>query len=151
MNATEMAGRIARQVMATDRAAQALGIELEAAAPGSARLAMMVSEEMSQGHGTCHGGALFTLADTAFAVACNSHNERAVAQHCSISYLAPGKIGQRLFAEATERSRRGRSGLYDVSVKTAEGDLIAEFRGHSRTVGGVWFELPEAVSPPAKN
>lgn len=131
---------VARQVMATDQAARQLGVELEAAAPGSARLSMVVREAMTNGHGTCHGGATFTLADTAFAVACNSHGDKAVAQHCSISYLAPAQLGDRLIAEAVERSRRGRSGLYDVTVSRHDGTVIAEFRGHSRTVGGRWFD-----------
>jgi acyl-CoA thioesterase len=131
---------IARRVMATDRAAQQLGITLETAGPGKATLAMVVREEMTQGHGTCHGGVTFTLADTAFAVACNSHDEKAVAQHCSISYLAPAQPGDRLTARAVEVSRRGRSGLYDVTVSRQDGTVIAEFRGHSRTVGGRWLD-----------
>lgn len=131
---------VARQVMAADQAARQLGVELEAAGPGSARLSMVVREPMTNGHGTCHGGATFTLADTAFAVACNSHGDKAVAQHCSISYLAPAHLGDRLTAEAVERSRRGRSGLYDVTVSRHDGTVIAEFRGHSRTVGGSWLD-----------
>lgn len=140
MNADQRARRIADLVMTSDHAARALGIELETAGPGRAKLAMTVREEMTQGHGSCHGGVLFTLADTAFAIACNSHNDRAVAQHCSISYLSPAKVGTRLTAEAVERSRRGRSGLYDIAVTTPDGEVIAEFRGHSRVVGGVWVE-----------
>jgi acyl-CoA thioesterase len=136
----EAAAEIARRVMATDLAAQKLGITLDNAAPGGATLSMTVREEMTQGHGTCHGGVTFTLADTAFAVACNSHDEKAVAQHCSISYLAPAEVGDRLTATAVERSRRGRSGLYDITVTRQDGTVIAEFRGHSRTVGGRWLE-----------
>ena len=135
----EAAAEIARRVMATDLAAQKLGITLDNAAPGSATLSMTVREEMTQGHGTCHGGVTFTLADTAFAVACNSHDEKAVALHCSISYLAPAAVGDRLTATAVERSRRGRSGLYDITVTRQDGTVIAEFRGHSRTVGGRWL------------
>ena len=137
--ALEIATEVARRVLATDQAAQQLGITLESAEPGHARLAMVVRDDMTQGHGTCHGGATFTLADTAFAVACNSHDEKAVAQHCSISYLAPAQVGNRLLAHAVERSRRGRSGLYDVTICRDDGTIIAEFRGHSRTVNGRWL------------
>lgn len=140
-NALDLAQRIAREVITTDRAAAALGIELVDAAPGSARLALTVRPEHTQGHGTCHGGVLFTLADTAFAVACNSHNDRAVAQHCAISYLSPGEVGHRLVAEGVERSRCGRSGLYDVTIRRDDGKTIAEFRGHSRLIGGHWFPV----------
>ena len=91
---------------------------------------------MSNGHGNCHGGYLFTLADSAFAFACNSYNTMTVAQHCAITYLIPGRIGDRMTATATEVSRRGRSGLYDIRVTNQDGDTVAEFRGHSRTVKG---------------
>jgi acyl-CoA thioesterase len=138
--ATAVADEVARRIMATDRAAARLDITLDAAGPGTATLSMTVREEMTQGHGTCQGGVTFTLADTAFAVACNSHGEKVVAQHCSISYLAPAQIGDRLVAVAVERSRTGRSGLYDITVSRQDGAVIAEFRGHSRTVGGRWLE-----------
>ena len=136
----EVATEVARRVMAGDQAAQRLGITLEDAGPGAATLAMQVREEMTQGHGTCHGGALVPFSDTAFAVACNSHDERAVAQHCAITYLAPAALGDFLLATAVERVRRGRSGVYDVTVTRQDGTVIAEFRGHSRTVGGRWLD-----------
>ena len=92
---------------------------------------------MVNGHGIAHGGFIFTLADSAFAFACNSHNERAVAAQCNISFIRPGKLGDRLVATARQISRSGRSGIYDVRVG-ADDIAIAEFRGHSRTTGGVW-------------
>ena len=108
---------------------------------GSATLAMTVGPQMVNGHGIAHGGFIFTLADSAFAFACNSHNERAVAAQGNITFIRPGKLGDRLVATASEISRSGRSGIYDVRV-TVNGIAIAEFRGHSRTIGGVW--VPDA-------
>jgi acyl-CoA thioesterase len=119
-----------------DRASAGLGMVIERIAPGAAILAMTVSEAMVNGHGICHGGFIFTLADSAFAFACNSYNERTVAQHCSITFIRPAKLGDRLVAEAVERSRTGRSGIYDITVRDAGGRVIAEFRGHSRAIGG---------------
>lgn len=89
---------------------------------------------MANGLGLCHGGLIFTLAVTAFAFACNSHGRHAVAQHCAITFLAPGRIGMRLVAEAVERNRAERIDIYDVTVSDATGAVIAEFRGHSRTL-----------------
>ncbi len=100
---------------------------------------MTISEPMVNGHGTCHGGFIFSLADSAFAFACNSYNQRTVAQHCSITFLAPGKLGDRLVAKAGEASRMGRSGIYDIDVFNQDGVKIAIFRGHSRTVKGEFF------------
>lgn len=117
-----------------DGMASTLGIRLEAAAPGTAQVSMTVSENMLQGHATCHGGAIFTLADTAFAIACNGYGEPTVAQMCSITFIAPAHCGDRLTALAIEKSRTGRSGIYDISVSRKDGSVIAEFRGHSRTV-----------------
>ena len=93
---------------------------------------------MTNGHGPCHGGFIFTLANSAFAFACNSHGQRAVAQHCQITFLSPAQRGMRLVAEARERQRGERSGIYDVTVRTEAGDVIAEFRGHSRSIPGTW-------------
>ena len=103
--------------------------------PGMARLPMPVTAAMLNGHGTCHGGFIFTLADSAFAFACNTDGAASVASHCAISFLRPVMLGERLVAEAVERYRVGRSGIYDVQV-TAAGEVVAEFRGHSRTTGG---------------
>jgi acyl-CoA thioesterase len=105
---------------------------------GQATLAMTVKPYMVNGQRLAHGGFIFLLADSAFAFACNSRNERAVAAQCDISFIKPGKLGDRLVATAREISRSGRSGIYDVSV-SADGIAIAEFRGHSRAIGGVWL------------
>ena len=88
------------------------------------------------GHNICHGGFIFTLSDSAFAFACNTYNQRTVAQHCAVTFLVAGKLGDRLTARATERHRAGRSGIYDITVTRQDGTVIAEFRGHSRTIEG---------------
>jgi acyl-CoA thioesterase len=129
-----------------DDASKGLGMEILEIRAGEATLAMTVQPNMVNGHGIAHGGFIFTLADSAFAFACNSHNERAVAAQGNISFIRPGKLGDRLVATAREISRTGRSGIYDVRV-SVDDVAIAEFRGHSRTVGGVW--LP-AAEPDAK-
>jgi acyl-CoA thioesterase len=126
----------AQALWAEDRATQDLGMELVSVGPGRATVAMTVTAAMTNGHGTCHGGFIFTLADSAFAFACNSHGPRSVAQQCSVSYIAPGRLGMRLVAEAVERQRGERSGITDVTVRDEAGAIIAEFRGHSRTVPG---------------
>ena len=123
-----------------DRASAAFGITLKAVSPGAATCEMTVREDQTNGHGTCHGGVIFTLADTAFAAACNSYNMLAVAQSNSITYIAPGQLGDRLTAVARETSRAGRSGVYDVQVTNQDGAVIAEFRGLSRTLRGQHFE-----------
>ncbi len=119
-----------------DAASRGLGMTLDAVGPGSARLSMSVTETMVNGHAICHGGFIFALADSAFAFACNTYNQNAVAQHCAITYLAPARLGDRLTAIAREVSRSGRSGIYDISVVNGAGATIAEFRGHSRTIAG---------------
>jgi len=143
-DAAEAARLSAEAMWADDRATRALGIEILEVGPGHARLAMTVAQHMTNGHATCHGGFIFTLADSTFAFACNSHGARAVAQHCTVTFLAPGKLGMRLEAEARERHRTERSGIYDVTVRdAADGTVIAEFRGHSRTIGGSWLDAGE--------
>ena len=131
----DIAKAAAEAMWAGDRASQSLAMSLDAVAPGSATVSMAVRGDMVNGHGTCHGGFLFTLADSAFAFACNSHNARAVAQECSVTFLAPAREGDRLRAVAKERYRAGRTGLYDVTVSNGTGP-VAEFRGLSRTVRG---------------
>lgn len=125
---------------AQDRASPGLGMRLESVGPGRAVLSMTVAETMVNGHGICHGGFIFTLADSAFAFACNSHGDRAVAQHCAISFLRPGRRGEVLRAEAVERIRTGRSGITDVRVTGDDGTVVAELRGNSRLTGGRFFE-----------
>ena len=125
-----------------DDASQGLGMEILQVKPGEATLTMTVKPHMVNGHGIVHGGFIFLLADSAFAFACNSHNARAVAAQCNISFIRPGKLGDRLIATAREISRTGRSGIYDVRV-TVDGTVIAELRGHSRSIGGAWVPATE--------
>ena len=121
-----------------DAASAGLGMSIVDVGPGRATLSMTVQPHMVNGQRIAHGGFIFTLADSTFAFACNSHNERAVAAQCHVSFLRPGKLGDVLVASAREISRSGRSGIYDVRV-TAGDVVIAEFRGHSRTIGGAWL------------
>ena len=120
---------------AADLASQRLGIVIAEIGPGRATATMTVNENMVNGHGMGHGGYVFTIADTAFAFACNTYNERTVAAGADINFLAPVNAGDKLSATAVERSRRGRSGIYDVTVRTADGTVVAEFRGRSRSLG----------------
>jgi acyl-CoA thioesterase len=135
-----LANACAKAMWEEDRASRGLGMAIESVGPGRATLSMTVTPAMVNGHGICHGGFLFALADSAFAFACNTYNVRAVAQHGAITFLRPVQLGERLEAEAIERVRAGRSGLYDVRVTSAEGGLVAEFRGHSRTTGARFFD-----------
>jgi acyl-CoA thioesterase len=135
-DAAEIARLSAAAMWAEDKASRALGMTIESVGAGAAVLSMTIEAEMVNGHGTAHGGYIFTLADSAFAFACNSHGQRHVAQNCQISYVAPGRLGMRLIAEARERQRGERSGIYDVTVKSDAGEVIAEFRGHSRSIPG---------------
>ena len=127
---------IAEAMAQGDKIHDTLGMERLEVSLGGAVFALDVTQAHANGHGICHGGVIFTLADSAFAYACNSHNDRAVAQHNSITYVAPAKIGDRLTATALELSRTGRSGITDVIVTNQAGETIALFRGHSRTIGG---------------
>ena len=136
----QRAQRVGTLMMADDRASRHLGIELEEIGPGRARMALTVRPELTNGHGICHGGYIFLLADTAFAFACNSRNQRTVAAGCSIEFLAPAHEGDRLTAEATEQHLAGRHGLYDISVRNDTGTLIALFRGKSAAIRGHFFE-----------
>ena len=139
-DAAEIARLSADAMWSGDKASQGLGMEVLEVGSGWARLAMIVTERMLNGHGSCHGGFIFSLADSAFAFACNSHGQPAVAQHCTITYVAPGRLGMRLVAEARERQRGDRSGIYDITVRDETGTVIAEFRGHSRTLPGSLIE-----------
>ena len=143
MTDQELAEACAKAMWNDDSASQRLGMTLDHIAPGAATLSMAITGDMSNGHGNCHGGYIFTLADSAFAFACNTHNQITVAQHNSITYINPGRIGDRLTAEAREVSRRGRSGVYDVRVTNQTGELVAEFRGLSRSVKGT--HVPDAA------
>jgi phenylacetic acid degradation protein PaaD len=110
-------------------------MRLDGVAPGTARLSMTIRADMTNGHGIAHGGFIFALADSAFAFACNTYNVRTVAQSCDILFVAAARTGDLLTATAAERHRYGRNGLYDIRV-ARDDDVIAEFRGRSRTIGG---------------
>jgi len=136
----ERAERTAAAMLANDHASQSIGIELVEIDEAFSILELVVEARHCNGHGICHGGITFMLADTAFAVACNSRNQSTVAQHNVISFLAPGKLGDRLRAEAREVSLVGRSGIYDVRITTQTGTVMAEFRGISRAIKGQYIE-----------
>ena len=135
MDPAEIALRCAEAMYAADPASQRLGIEITDVAPGCATASMTVREDMANGHGICHGGYVFTVADTAFAFACNTYDDRTVAAGADISFLEPVTVGERLVARACELVRRGRSGIYDVRVTRGDGVTVAEFRGRSRSLG----------------
>jgi acyl-CoA thioesterase len=139
----EVARACADAMWAEDDASSGLGMEIVDVRPGQATMAMTVQPHMVNGQRIAHGGFIFLLADSTFAFACNSHNERAVAAQCQITFIKPGKLGDRLLATAREISRSGRSGIYDIRV-TADDVVIAEFRGHSRTIAGTWLPVPGA-------
>lgn len=136
MHQQDLAERAAEAMLRHDPASAWFGITLRSVAPGRACMRLTIQPEHLNGHGTCHGGVIFALADTAFAVACNSDNRRAVAQHNQISYLSPGQLGETLTAQATVISQAGRTGITDVTVTADEGRVIAQFRGASRQIAG---------------
>jgi acyl-CoA thioesterase len=136
MDQSGLARACADALWADDAASRNLEMQLISVEPGHAVLAMSVTEPMVNGHGMCHGGYVFALADSAFAYACNTYNRRTVAQHASITFLNPAQLGDRLVAKAVERQRAGHTGVYDVTVSREEGFVIAEFRGVSRVVDG---------------
>ena len=142
MTPQQLAEACAEAMWAEDKASQGLGMDIVDVGPGKAEIAMTIDERMVNGHGICHGGYIFTLADSAFAFACNSYNRLTVAQHNSIDFLRPGRQGERLVAVAREVSRSGRSGVYDAEVRSND-VLIAVFRGLSREIGGTHFDEEE--------
>jgi acyl-CoA thioesterase len=146
MDAAALARACADAMWKDDAATQSLGMQLISVAPGQAAITMTVTDRMVNGHKICHGGYIFTLADSAFAFACNTYNQRTVAQHCAVTFLASAKLGDKLVARAVERQRAGRSGIYDVAVTREEGNVIAEFRGHSRTIEGELLPDTKAAS-----
>jgi acyl-CoA thioesterase len=139
----DLARACAEAMWKQDDASKGLGMEIVEIKSGQATLAMTVKPDMVNGQRIAHGGFIFTLADSAFAFACNTHNERVVAAEGNITFIRPGKLGDRLVATAREISRSGRSGIYDVRV-SAGNVVIAEFRGHSRTIGGTWLPVADA-------
>jgi acyl-CoA thioesterase len=135
-DAQALAEAVAAAMFARDRASQALGMAIAAVAPGQATLTMTVRADMVNGHAICHGGLIFTLADSAFAFACNSYNLATVASGCTIEFLAPAREGDVLTARARERSAAGRTGVYDIEVANQRGEAIALFRGKSYRIKG---------------
>lgn len=134
--ANALAQQCAESMYQRDYAAIALEMKILEVRAGYARLSMVVRQDMSNGHGICHGGMIFSLADTAFAYACNSYNKVTVAAGCNIEYVAPGMLGDTLIAEAREVTVNGRSGIYDVAISNQDGQTIAFFRGKSRQIKG---------------
>ena len=141
--ALQLAQSCADEMLANDQASRALGIAIEVLAAGEVKAHMTVRADMVNGHDICHGGFIFTLADSAFAFACNAYNEVAVAATASIEFLAPGRLGDGLTAHARERQRGRRGGLYDVDVHNQEGRLVAVFRGRSATLGQALFPVSD--------
>jgi len=136
VEAQALAERCASAMFDRDRASQMAGMRIEEAGAGYARVSMRVTSEMINGHDTAHGGAVFSLADSAFAFACNSRNVVSVAQHCSITYVTPAREGEVLIADARETNLNGRFGIYDVTVTGGDGRVVAIFRGHSAAIRG---------------
>ena len=134
--AQALADATAEAMFSRDNAAQALGIKIVRVQPGASLLTMTVRSDMVNGHHICHGGMIFSLADTAFAYACNSYNKNTVASACHIDFLAPAKEGETLEAEAVEQSASGRTGVYDITVRNNHGKTIALFRGKSYRING---------------
>jgi acyl-CoA thioesterase len=141
----DIARACAEAMWKEDDASKGLGMQIVEVKPGQATLSMTVQPHMVNGQRIAHGGFIFTLADSAFAFACNSHNQKAVAAQGDITFIRPGRLGDVLVATAREISRSGRSGIYDVRV-AAGSEVIAEFRGHSRTIGGTWLPPSETDS-----
>jgi len=140
MNKQEIAERTASIIEREDRASRWMGMRLKDIKPGYARLTMRVTDNMVNGQKVCHGGIIFSLADSSFGFACNSHNQHALAASCSIDFLAPAALGDELTAEAHETAHAGRTRVYDVRVTNQDGRLIALFRGKSAAVKGTWLE-----------
>jgi len=134
--AQSIARRAVDALYGGDRASQMLGMKVEACGPGTARVSMRVRADMINGHGICHGGLIFALADSAFACACNSHGDNTVAAGAAIEFLLPAREGDLLTASAHERWRTGRSGNYEIEVRNQRGDVVALFRGRSHRIAG---------------
>lgn len=143
-NARTLASRVGESMFAADRASREfMQMELVSCEPGRAVMRMTVREPMLNGHRICHGGMIFTLADSTFAFACNSHNKVAVAAGCSIEFLKPGQLGDVLTCEGVEQTLQGRHGIYDMRVSNQRGEVVAMFRGKSAQIPGA--VIPEAA------
>ena len=137
MGATELAARVGEAMFANDVASKhTMAMELVSCAPGRAVMRMAIDERHLNGHAICHGGFIFTLADSTFAFACNSHNKVAVAAGCSIEFLKPGRLGDVLTCEGVEQVLQGRHGIYDMKVSNQRGEVVAMFRGKSAQIQG---------------
>ena len=136
MTAQQIAEAARDAMWRNDRASKALGMQVLAVGPGSATLCMTVREDMLNGHDICHGGLITTLADSAFAFACNSYNEVTVASGLDVNLIAAGKLGDVLTATAVEVNKAGRTGVYDVTVRNQRNEAVAAFRGRSYTMKG---------------
>ena len=134
--AQALAERVAAGMFSRDHASQALGMKIASVGPGRAELVMTVRGDMLNGHAICHGGFIFSLADSAFAFACNSYNQTTVASGCAIEFVAPAREGDALTAIARERSVSGRTGVYDIEVRNQRGETVALFRGKSYRIKG---------------
>jgi len=140
MSPDELASRVARHMLAAEGTGPAWGIKIEEAREDYARVSMVVRADMLNGHGFAHGGMIFALADSAFAYVCNGANHASMAAQASIVFLDKVQEGETLIAEAEEVAREGRAGVTRVSIRTADGRIIAEFTGYSRTLGGSVLE-----------
>ncbi len=136
----EIAKRCADIMWTGDAASRSTGMEMTEIDEGRATFDLNVTSQHVNGHGICHGGVIFMLADTTFAFACNSRNQSSLVQHCQISYVAPARLNDRLSAVAREVSLVGRNGIYDVHVTNQNNESIAEFRGFSRAIKGALFQ-----------
>lgn len=141
MNADDLADKVARAMLAAEGTGPAWGVQIEEAREGYARISMRLTAAMLNGHRKAHGGMVYALADTAFAYACNSRNLRTVGAQATMIFLDGAEEGEVLVAEAQEAALVGRSGVYNVSVRTDQGRAIAEFQGFSRSIGGAFIEL----------
>jgi acyl-CoA thioesterase len=142
MTASELAQAVGESMFAADAASrETMGMKLLDCQPGHARMSMQVRELHLNGHKICHGGFIFTLADSTFAFACNSHNKVAVAAGCQIEFLKPGKLGDVLTCEGVEQTLSGRHGIYDMKVSNQDGEVIALFRGKSAQIQGTVLPL----------
>lgn len=147
MTPKERAARSAQAMWSPDRASKWMGLSLDHVDEGTATMSLTVAPHHCNGHGICHGGVTFTLADSTFAFACNSRNQSTVAQQNAITYLAPAREGDTLTATAREISLRGRNGIYDIEVTDQNGQTIALFRGHSRAIEGQLFDETAEDAP----
>ncbi|MCW8835071.1 MAG: hydroxyphenylacetyl-CoA thioesterase PaaI [Rhodospirillales bacterium] len=148
MNEQEIAERVMAAIAERDRLYVNMGMETVAVEPGGVTIRMTIRDDMLNGLDICHGGSIFSLADVAFAAACNNRNHNMVAFSCTVSFLRAARVGDVLTATARETMREGRNGIYDITVTDQNGHIIAEFRGQSRSVKG--HMLPELAESEEK-